>query len=125
MPLILIVDDDADLRSALRRQLERARFEVHEADCAEAALESAAAIRPAAVISDVMMPGANGLAFYEDLMERAPELKGRVIFLTGVADDPRVNERIEEFGAPLIGKLDDLGVVVDAVRLALVRPTAP
>ncbi len=121
MSLVLIVDDDADLRRALRRQLEHARFEVREADSAESALIMAEAACPAAVVSDVMMPGVNGLAFYDRLIAQAPDLVGRVIFLTGVADDPRVNCRIEELGAPLIGKLDDLGVVVDAVRLATMQ----
>lgn len=122
MPLILLVDDDSDLRRALRRQLERASYDVYEADSALAGLVAVAEVEPAVVVSDVLMPGIDGLDFYEEVIARTPRLKGRVIFLTGAALDPLVNQRVEEFGAPLIGKLDDLRVVVDAVRLALVTP---
>ncbi|HPF62221.1 MAG: response regulator [Gemmatimonadetes bacterium] len=120
-PLILIVDDDADLRRALRRQLERAAYEVAEADSPASALSTMASAPPDVVISDVMMPGGNGLDFYPRLIAEHPALEGRVIFLTGIADDPLVSSRIEEIGAPLLGKLEDLAVVVDAVRLALFR----
>jgi CheY-like chemotaxis protein len=120
-PLILIVDDDADLRRALRRQLERASYQVAEADSPGAALLAVGDATPDAVISDVMMPGGNGVDFYPTLIAAYPGLAGRVIFLTGIADDPLVSARVEELGAPLLGKLEDLGVVVDAVRLALFR----
>jgi len=69
----------------------------------------------------VLLPGGSGLDFYPRLLAEHPALEGRVIFLTGIADDPLVSSRIEEIGAPLLGKLEDLAVVVDAVRLALFR----
>ncbi len=117
---ILIVDDDPDIRGALRRLLERSGMHVIEAESAEAAIAQLVSSRPDVVVSDVMMPGRSGLELYETLVEHSPRLEGRVIFLTGAADEPSINARIEELGAPLIGKLEDLAVVVDAVRLALV-----
>ncbi len=117
---ILIVDDDPDIRGALRRLLERSGMQVTEADSAEAAIAQLVSSRPDVVVSDVMMPGRSGLELYTTLVEHSPRLEGRVIFLTGAADEPAINARIEELGAPLIGKLEDLAVVVDAVRLALV-----
>lgn len=124
MSEILLVDDDPDLRGALRRLLERSGMQVVEADSAEAAMANLIGSNPDVVVSDVMMPGRSGLDLYHTLVEHSPHLEGRVIFLTGAADEPWINNRIEELGAPLIGKLEDLGVVVDAVRLALVMPSA-
>ena len=77
--------------------------------------------RPDAVVSDVLMPGKTGLAFYEELSAKAPELSRRLVFLTGAARDRGVHDKIENLGVPLLAKLDDLQLVVDAVRIALLR----
>lgn len=122
MHTILVVDDDDDIRRLLRRFLEQAGHEVIEADSADAALEILAADpQPDAVVSDVLMPGKTGLAFYDDLVRLAPDLSRRVVFLTGAARDRVVHDRIESLGVPLLAKLDDLQLVVDAVRIALLR----
>ena len=63
----------------------------------------------------------SGVAFYDRLLELSPALSQRVVFLTGAARDPRVHVPIEQRGVPLISKLDDLLLVVDAVRIALLR----
>jgi len=119
---VLIVDDEPSMRRALRAFFERAGFGVEEAGSAAAALEHVAGGRPAdAVVSDVLMPEVNGLAFYDRLLEVAPELAHRVVFLTGASRDPRVHGPIEQRGVPLLSKLDDLRLVVDAVRVALLH----
>src|SRR5512143_2976286 len=110
------------MRRALRSWLERAGFQVREAASARDALAQLAAGRAAdAVVSDVLMPEVNGLAFYDKLVEVAPDLSSRVVFLTGASADPRVHRSIEQRGVPLLSKNDDLRLVVDAVRLALLR----
>lgn len=120
MAIVLIVDDDADIRRLLRRFLEAAGHQVVEADSAAVAMTAALKDpSPDIVVCDVVMPGKSGLAFYGDLVDRAPHFRGRVIFLTGAAHDRAVHDRIEQLGAPLIAKLDDLQLVVDAVRVAL------
>ena len=122
MPTILVVDDEPSMRRALRAFLERAGFGVEEAESAEQALEYLDASRPAdAVVSDVLMPEVNGVDFYDRLRDAAPHLANRMVFLTGAARDPRVHGPIEQRGVPLISKMDDLRLVVDAVRLALLR----
>ena len=122
MHTILVVDDDDDIRRVLRRLLEQAGHRVVEADSAAAAIELVAGNeRPDAVVSDVLMPGKTGLAFYEELSAKAPELSRRLVFLTGAARDRGVHDKIENLGVPLLAKLDDLQLVVDAVRIALLR----
>lgn len=124
MPTILVVDDDPDIRRVLRRLLERSGHQVTEAESASRAIEAIRADdRPDVVVCDVLMPGRSGIELYGDLVEAAPELKRRVIFLTGAASDRTVHDQIEQLGVPLLAKLGDLQLVVDAVRIALLRPT--
>ena len=122
MPTVLLVDDESSMRSALRKLFERAGLTVLEADSGRGALEVIASDPGiAAVVSDFLMPEINGLDFYDALVARSPHLRQRVIFLTGAARDPRVHQPLEQRGVPLISKLDDLEIVLDAVKLALLR----
>ncbi|QUO37307.1 response regulator transcription factor [Dysosmobacter sp. Marseille-Q4140] len=59
-PLILIAEDDADIRSLLRLYLEGEGFRVAEAADGAAALDLARAEPPDMAILDVMMPVMNG-----------------------------------------------------------------
>jgi len=122
MPTVLLVDDEAAVRSALRKIFERAGLQVREAASGRSALEIiAGAPEIAAVVSDFVMPEIDGLALYDELVARAPHLRHRVVFLTGAARDPKVHQPLEQRGVPLINKLDDLTIVLDAVRLVLLR----
>lgn len=123
VPTVLLVDDERAIRSALRRILERGGLTVREADSGREALDTLAddpAI--AAVVSDFLMPELDGLDFYDALVARSPHLRNRVVFLTGAARDPTVYQPLEDRGVPLINKLEDLQIVLDAVRLVLLRP---
>src|SRR4051812_35308185 len=122
MARILLVDDDAAVRRVVRLRFERAGHSVSEAESAADALDMVSRVHPDAVVSDVFMPGMSGLAFYELLMQRKPTLRHRVVFLTGANRDPEVHQSIEQLGVPLLGKLDDLQLLLDAVRVALLRP---
>jgi CheY-like chemotaxis protein len=123
MPTVLLVDDDKDIRSALRKIFEHGGLSVVEADSGRDALEELASDTSiAAVVSDFIMPELDGLDFYDVLVSRSPHLRNRVVFLTGAARDPTVYQPLEDRGVPLINKLDDLSIVLDAVRLVLLRP---
>ncbi|HEV8176883.1 MAG TPA: response regulator [Gemmatimonadales bacterium] len=122
MPTVLLVDDESAIRRALRKIFEKGGFTVREAESGRDALEAVALDADvAAVVSDFLMPDGNGLDFYDALMAAAPHLKHRVVFLTGAARDPMVHNPLEQRGVPLINKLEDLQIVLDAVRLALLR----
>jgi DNA-binding response OmpR family regulator len=94
---ILVVDDDADIRLLLRELLERASFQVEEADSGRAALKALYSSPPALVLLDVSMPELDGYQTLErirDLSEvpvimltaRAQELE-KVRGLSAGADD--------------------------------------
>jgi CheY-like chemotaxis protein len=123
MPTVLVVDDERAIRTALRRIFERDGLTVREADSGRDALDTLADDPDiAAVVSDFLMPELDGIDFYDALVARSPHLRHRVVFLTGAARDPTVHQPLEERGVPLINKLDDLSIVLDAVKLVLLRP---
>ncbi len=112
------------MRRALRAFFERSGFAVVEAESAAAALDHLrSGAEPDGVVSDVLMPEVNGVDFYDQLVTLAPGLANRVVFLTGAARDPRVHSPIEARGVPLLSKMNDLRLVVDAVRLAVLTRT--
>ena len=122
MQTVLLVDDESAVRGALRKILEKAGLSVQEAGSGRDALDAIATNSDiAAVVSDFLMPEINGLDFYDALVSIAPHLKDRVVFLTGAAKDPMVQDPLEQRGVPLINKLEDLHIVMDAVKLALLR----
>ena len=122
MKTVLLVDDESAVRGALRKILEKGGLTVREASSGRAALDTIAIDSEiAAVVSDFLMPEINGLDFYDALISIAPHLKERVVFLTGAARDPMVHNPLEQRGVPLISKLEDLHIVMDAVKLALLR----
>jgi DNA-binding NtrC family response regulator len=70
---ILVVDDDPSIRQALLNAL-ASEFEVRAAETAERALALLAESAPDVVLSDVRMPGLDGLALLRLLKERAPSV---------------------------------------------------
>jgi two-component system, NtrC family, response regulator GlrR len=77
---ILVVDDDPDLLRLLTLRLSSAGHRVLTADSAEKALQQLALERPQLVISDVLLPGIDGLALFDRIRQRHPALP--VILLT-------------------------------------------
>ncbi|MCU0968744.1 MAG: sigma 54-interacting transcriptional regulator [Rubrivivax sp.] len=77
---VLLVDDDADLLRLLAMRLTAAGHRVSMAESAEAALALLARERPQVVVSDVRLPGADGLVLFDHIRERHPALP--VILLT-------------------------------------------
>ena len=81
MSRILLVDDDADLRSVFREKLEYSGHEVDEADSAEVALAKVGAFDPALVVTDVRMDGMTGLELLSRIRESMEYVD--VIVMTG------------------------------------------
>lgn len=84
--LILIIDDDADARDLLRRQLEKAGYEVAAAASGEEGLQMARTLKPTAITLDVMMPGMDGWSVLTALKTDALTSSIPVIMVTMVQD---------------------------------------
>ena len=93
---ILFVDDDAQALASFRRQF-RAEYEVHIALDAAKALEVMAADGPfTVVVSDLKMPGMDGIEFLAKAKESAPETVR--VLLTGYADMDNAMEAVNAGG---------------------------
>jgi|SRR6185437_10368944 len=79
---VLVVDNDPLFRAFVREQLERAGFEVVEADDGDAALDIAARTMPELVLLDVCLPRASGYEVCRELRERFGDSLG-IIFVSG------------------------------------------
>ena len=77
---ILVVDDDEDILRLLSIRLRARGFRVSTAASAEEALARIAVDPPRAVVSDVRLPGRDGLALFEEIRSTRPTLP--VILLT-------------------------------------------
>ena len=118
-PLVLLADDDADIRLLIGLRLRRSGFEVVEAADGLEALKAVVAHEPDLVVLDVNMPGLDGRAVLRIL--NAKESRPRVLFLSAQAS---VEDRVAglELGAvDYLGKPFDGAELVARVRAALRR----
>ena len=83
---VLLVEDEPPLLRLAERAIRRAGYEVLTATSAEEALEllEAGAPKPGALVSDVVMPGLDGLGLARLLRERDPDLP--VLLVSGYAE---------------------------------------
>lgn len=77
---LLVVDDDPDMLRLLSMRLNAAGYRVATAASAESALAQLELERPQLVLSDVRLPGRDGLALFDEVHRRHPSLP--VILLT-------------------------------------------
>jgi CheY-like chemotaxis protein len=120
---VLLVDDEAPVRRAIERLL-RAEVEVVSAGSAAEALGRIES-DPAwdAILCDLMMSGLDGIAFYEAIASRRPDLRERIAFVTGGAFGERATSFVAAHDVPIVPKppsRPDLLAVIE--RLAAGRP---
>jgi len=121
-PIIVVVDDDAPMRAALRRVFTAARFTVDTYASGAELLEKCDFGRHAVLLLDVMMPGMTGLELQRALRTRGVNLP--VIFLTGSGDIPMAVEAMHDGALDFLEKPFDNAELVDRVRLAWAHPAA-
>ncbi len=92
-PRILLVDDDPDLLRLLAIRLKANGYDVTAVGDAETAQASVAAVRPDVVVTDLRMPGADGMVLFDDLHRRHPSMP--VILLTAHGSIPDAVEAMQ------------------------------
>jgi nitrogen-specific signal transduction histidine kinase/ActR/RegA family two-component response regulator len=101
---VLLIDDDAALRRALKRMLS-AHHEVIEGDGGEGGLRALAhGQRYDAILCDLMMPDVDGVAVYDHLAQHRPELLPRLAFLSGGAFTPRTRTFLDQVAHQVVEK---------------------
>ncbi len=83
---LLVVDDDAPIRSMLRQELEAAGYRVYEAADGRQALAEARRLHPDLVILDVMMPELNGFDVAA-VLKNDPLTYGLPILILSILED--------------------------------------
>ena len=96
MPMVLLIEDNADAREALRVLLELDGYDVEAAGDGPQGLEIARAKKPAVALIDIGLPGMDG---YE-VARRLRALSGPRSFLVALTgySDPEDRHRAEEAG---------------------------
>jgi hypothetical protein len=114
---ILLVEDEPDVRALTWDLLELEGYEVTAVADAERALEAAAASPPDLLLTDVVMPGMNGIDLAAELARRMPGL--RVLFVSGYAEDAPERRGQVIDAAHLLSKPASAPVLISRVRRAL------
>ena len=84
---LLLVEDEAPLRTAVAERLADHGYEVVQAESGESALEALAEFAFDIVVTDLRLPGIDGTAVIEAAVERYPEIIGIVITGYGTVRD--------------------------------------
>jgi two-component system nitrogen regulation response regulator GlnG len=83
-PLVWIIDDDRSIRWVLEKALQKANYDIVSFESAEGVLERLNVEQPDAVISDIRMPGVDGLELLSNVHKSHPDVP--VIIMTAHSD---------------------------------------
>ena len=117
--MVLVVDDDASVRKALRRLFHAAGCDVDTFGSAAEFLAYDLLPEAGCVVLDICMPGISGLDLQKQLAVSNPDLP--VIVITGHGDE-EVRQRALQGGAiAVLDKPFDDQTLLDAVERAMAR----
>jgi CheY-like chemotaxis protein len=115
---ILVVDDDLELNKLLSRYLERHGYQVSSAGDALQALDTLERERIDFVITDLMMPMLDGLAFLERLRADPRRKDLPVVFITAYPSDRKMEESLRKGAAFCLAKPVDFDRLLTIIRFA-------
>jgi len=110
----LVIDDEAPVRAAVRRYLERNGWRVDEAQDGRVALERITTVDGdaySALICDLRMPNLSGIELHDLLAATHPDLLKRTVIMTGDVASLQVADFLARTWAPVIEKPFDLGLL--------------
>lgn len=114
---VILVDDDPHLRQALSQTLDLAGLKVVALPEAQGLAERIEADWPGVVVSDIRMPGIDGLQLLEQLHGRDSELP--VLLITGHGDVPLAVQAMRAGAYDFLEKPFASDALLDSVRRAL------
>jgi two-component system response regulator FixJ len=122
-----LIDDDEAVREALTILLTEAGFTVRSHKSGTDFLDQLASIAPGCIVSDIRMPGIDGLELQQRLNES--QIKLPLIFITGHGDVQMAVQAMRNGAVNFIEKPFDDATLIDAIELAFQSPqmasTAP
>ena len=118
-PEVWIIDDDRSIRWVLEKALSQAAIATHSFETADKALARLKRDRPDAIITDIRMPGTDGLALLDQVQHSDPALP--VIIMTAYADLDRAVAAYQGGAFEYLPKPFDVDEAVAIVRRALAK----
>lgn len=120
---LMVMDDDAPLRTRLGRALEARGFEVTQCGSVAEAMETLKSNPPAFAVLDMRLEDGNGLKVVEALRERRPD--SRAIMLTGYGAIATAVAAVKAGAADYLSKPADADDVVKALLALKDETPAP
>ena len=115
--LVVIVDDDDSIRSAVQDLLEAVGFPAQGFASPEEFLKSGKQQETACLITDIRMPGMSGLELQANL--KAKQYRIPIIFITAHGDERMRMQARREGAVEFLSKPFDYQVLIDSVRAAI------
>ena len=116
---VFVVDDDLAVRSALRRLLVAAGYQVQALSSTKHLFEEGRPDSPCCLVLDVGLPDVDGLAFQEALGRAGVDVP--IIFITGRGDIPMSVRAMKAGAVDFLAKPFDRSQLLACVSLALTR----
>jgi DNA-binding NtrC family response regulator len=113
---ILVLDDDTIVLKRLRPALEKAGYEVEVFSRSSEASERIKSKNFDIVITDLKMPGLDGMQFLTMVKDRSP--KTEIIVITGFATMETAKESFQQGVFDFLAKPFKLGEIQEIVKLA-------
>ena len=115
-PRVLVVEDENQLRFALRRYLEESGYTVREVEDAAGALREFASFKPDVVLLDLMLPDASGVDVCREI-RRASETP--IVVLSALGDDRTKVRALDEGADDYLTKPFSMDELFARIRVAL------
>ena len=103
---ILIVEDEAPLRNALRDKFTREKFTVFEARNGQQGLDLALKKHPDCVLLDIVMPIMDGMSVLKALRDDEWGRTSLIILLTNLSEQEKIAEAVNEQAYDYLVKAD-------------------
>jgi FixJ family two-component response regulator len=116
---VFVIDDDADLRAAIRGLLNSAGLRSETFGIAQEFLRRKRPDGPSCLVLDVSLPGMNGLDFQRELTDAGIRIP--IIFITGHGDIPMTVKAMKSGAVEFLTKPFQDKDLLDAIRQALDR----
>jgi len=119
---VLLVDDDTAVRRALAAMLKRNGIQVREAASAAEVIEldQNGALACDVLLSDVRMPGMDGVELALVMRSRQPQLP--ILLMSGFVEDAQQLARLEDTDIPLLAKPIRADALLSTINGLLQRP---
>ncbi len=120
---ILLIEDEPSVIAFLRAALERKGYAVVNASSGEQGLQQLSSGQYAGVISDIRMPGAvNGAEVHAWIQKNRPELKARIILISGDTANSETQAFLARSGTPCIEKPFRVQQLISLVEKTFGKP---